>query len=217
MSIVKIDYLGICEELVFSADLYGSWAQLYRWTFSDGENEHSIVCRHVQRYFEKITDTALVKDNPIEGAQETAKRQINQHIGVKYEIDHIGIDFFNNDGQLRIVDRSDESGEEVLFELHCNTAEFIHDVAELVDDHFQRIGIQYFENAISEFFVNQVAEDFDNFEKQDFWLTNALSINDIVLLKACVLGGYDTDKMVDGLDVDLSRDIKFLRHRSSKL
>ena len=87
----------------------------------------------------------------------------------------------------------------------------------MVDDHFQRIGIQYFENAISEFFVNQVAEDFDNFEKQDFWLTNALSINDIVLLKACVLGGYDTDKMVDGLDVDLSRDIKFLRHRSSKL
>ena len=36
------------------------------------------------------------------------------------------------------------------------------------------------------------------------------SLSDIVLLKACVLGGYDTDKMVDGLDADLSRDIKIL-------
>lgn len=209
MSIVKIDYLGTCEELGFSTDLYGSWTQLYRWTFSDGENEYSIVCRHVQRYFEKIIDIALAKDRPIEDAQEAAKHQINQLIG-KYEIDHIGIDFFNNDGRLCIVGWSDESGEEVLFELHCNTAEFIHDIAKLVDDHFQRIGILYFENAISAFFVNRDAEGFDNFEKQDFWMTNALSINDIVLLKACVLGGYDTDKMFDGIDVDLSRDVEIL-------
>lgn len=210
MSIVKIDYLGTCEELGFSTGLYGSWTQFYRWTFSDGENEYSLVCRHVQRYFEKIIDIALAKDRPIGDAQEAAKHQINQHIGIKYEIDHSGIDFFNNDGQLRIVGWSDESGEEVLFELHCNTEEFVHDVAKLVDDHFQRIGILYFENAISAFFVNRDAEGFANFEKQDFWLTSALSLSDIVLLKACVLGGYDTDKMVDGLDADLSRDIKIL-------
>ena len=36
------------------------------------------------------------------------------------------------------------------------------------------------------------------------------NLSDIVLLKACVLGGYDTDKMVDGLDADLSRDMKIL-------
>ena len=41
-------------------------------------------------------------------------------------------------------------------------------------------------------------------------IPNRHSLSDIVLLKACVLGGYDTGKMVDGLDVDLSRDIKIL-------
>lgn len=46
--------------------------------------------------------------------------------------------------------------------------------------------------------------------KQDLWPTGALSLSDIWLLKVCVLGGYDTDKMVDGLDVDLSRDIKII-------
>lgn len=41
-------------------------------------------------------------------------------------------------------------------------------------------------------------------------IPNRLSLSDIVLLKACVLGGYDTDKMADGLDVNLSRDIEIL-------
>ena len=41
-------------------------------------------------------------------------------------------------------------------------------------------------------------------------IPNRHNLSDIVLLKACVLGGYDTDKMVDGLDADLSRDIKIL-------
>lgn len=211
MSIVKIDYLGTCEELGFSTDLYGSWTQLYRWTFSNRENEYSIVCRHAQRYFERILKIALSKDDSNEDAQEAAKHQVNQHVTIEDEIDHIGIDFFSDDGKLRVVGWSDESGEKVLFEFHCDTAEFIHDIAKLVDDHFQRIGILYYENVISTAFsVNRDAEGFANFEKQDFWLIDALSLSDIVLLKACVLGGYDTDKMADGLDVDLSRDIEIL-------
>lgn len=208
MSIVKIDYLGTCEELGFSADLYGSWPQFYRWTFSDGENEYSIVCWHVQRCFEKIIDIALAKDRPIEDVQEAAKHQVNQHIGVEDEIDHSGIDFFNNDGQLRVVGWSDA---EELFEFQCSTAEFVHDVAKQVDDHFQRIGILYYDNfASTAFSVNRDAVGFADFEKQDFWLTHVLSLSDIVLLKACVLGGYDTDKMADGLDMNLSRDINIL-------
>lgn len=154
---------------------------------------------------------ALSKDAPIEDAQEAAKHQINQHISFEDDIDHIGIDFFDNDGQLRVVGWSDESGEETLFEFHCNTAEFIHDIAKQVDGHFQRIGILYYDSSIpSAFHVNRNIEGFNTFMKQDLWLTGALSLSDIVLLKACVLGGYDTDKMVDGLDADLSRDIKIL-------
>ena len=173
--------------------------------------EYSIVCRHAQSYFEKILNIALSKDAPIEDAQEAAKHQINQHISFEDDIDHIGIDFFDNDGQLRVVGWSDESGEETLFEFHCNTAELIHDIAKQVDGHFQRIGILYYDSSIpSAFHVNRNIEGFNTLMKQDLWLTGALSLSDIVLLKACVLGGYDTDKMVDGLDADLSRDIKIL-------
>ena len=211
MSMVRIDYLGTCEELGFSTDSYSWWRPFYRWTFSDGEKEYSIVCRHAQSYFEKILNIALSKDAPIEDAQEAAKHQINQHISFEDDIDHIGIDFFDNDGQLRVVGWSDESGEETLFEFHCNTAEFIHDIAKQVDGHFQRIGILYYDSSIpSAFHVNRNIESFNTFMKQDLWLTGALSLSDIVLLKACVLGGYDTGKMVDGLDVDLPRDIKIL-------
>lgn len=53
MSMVRIDYLGTCEELGFSTDSYAWWRPFYRWTFSDGEKEYSIVCRHAQSYFEK--------------------------------------------------------------------------------------------------------------------------------------------------------------------
>ena len=211
MSMVRIDYLGTCEELGFSTDSYAWWRPFYRWTFSDGEKEYSIVCQHAQSYFEKILNIALSKDAPIEDAQEAAKHQINQHISFEDDIDHIGIDFFDNDGQLRVVGWSDESGEETLFEFHCNTAEFIHDIAKQVDGHFQRIGILYYDSSIpSAFHINRNIEGFNTFMKQDLWLTGALSLSDIVLLKACVLGGYDTDKMVDGLDADLSRDIKIL-------
>lgn len=80
MSMVRIDYLGTCEELGFSTDSYAWWRPFYRWTFSDGEKEYSIVCRHAQSYFEKILNIALSKDAPIEDAQEAAKHQINQHI-----------------------------------------------------------------------------------------------------------------------------------------
>ena len=74
-----------------------------------------------------------------------------------------------------------------------------------------RIGILYYDSSIpSAFHVNRNIEGFNTFMKQDLWLTGALSLSDIVLLKACVLGGYDTDKMVDCLDADLSRDIKIL-------
>ena len=103
MSMVRIDYLGTCEELGFSTDSYAWWRPFYRWTFSDGEKEYSIVCRHAQSYFEKILNIALSKDAPIEDAQEAAKHQINQHISFEDDIDHIGIDFFDNDGQLRVV------------------------------------------------------------------------------------------------------------------
>lgn len=110
--------------------------------------------------------------------------------------------------KMRIVGWTDD---EVLFEFQCNTREFIHDVAKLVDGHFQRIGILHYENFVcSAFSVNRDVYGFDDFEKQDFWLTEVLSLSDIVLLKACVLGGYDTDKMVDGFDADLSRDVKIL-------
>lgn len=211
MSVVKIDYLGTCEELELSTDSYAWWRPFYRWTFFNGEDEYSIVCRHAQSYLEKILKIALSKDVPIGDTQEAAKHQINQCIIFEDDIDHIGIDFFNNDGQLRIVGWSDESGEKVLFELHCNTAEFIHDIAKQIDDHLQRIGILYYDSSIpSAFHVNRNIEGFNTFMKQDLWLTDALSLSDIVLLKACVLGGYDTDKMADGLDVDLSRDIKIL-------
>ena len=81
MSMVRIDYMGTCEELGFSTDSYAWWRPFYRWTFSDGEKEYSIVCRHAQSYFEKILNIALSKDAPIEDAQEAAKHQINQHIG----------------------------------------------------------------------------------------------------------------------------------------
>ena len=200
MSIVKIDYLG------FSPSEW-RWP-LYRWIFSNRENEYSIVCRHAQRYFERILKIALSKDDSNEDAQETAKHQVNQHVTIEDEIDHIGIDFFCDDGELCVVGWTDEK---VLFEFHCNTAEFIHDIAKLVNDHFQKIGILYYDNFCSGAFpVNRDAEGFDNFDKQDFWLTGALSLSDIVLLNACVLGGYDTDKMADGLDVNLSRDIEIL-------
>lgn len=48
MSIVSIDYLGLPKELGLSTDSYVWWNPFYRWTFSDGENEYSIVCRHAQ-------------------------------------------------------------------------------------------------------------------------------------------------------------------------
>ena len=203
MSIVKIDYLGFSP---------GEWRwPLYRWTFSNRENEYSIVCRHAQRYFERILKIALSKDDSNEDAQEAAKHQVNQHVTIEDEIDHIGIDFFSDDGKLRVVGWSAESGEKALFELQCNRAEFIHDIAKLVDSHFQKIGILYYDNFCSgAFSINRSAEGFGNFEKQEFWLTGALSLSDIVLLKACVLGGYDTDKMFDDLDVNLSRDIEIL-------
>lgn len=208
MSIVSIDYLGLPKELGLSTDSYVWWNPFYRWTFSDGENEYSIVCRHAQRYLDKILKIALEKDEPLEDTQVAAKHQVNQLIGVEEEIDHSGIDFFNNDGQLRVVGWSDA---EDLFEFQCSTAEFIHDVAKQVDDHFQRIGILYYDNSASTAFsVNRDAGGFADFEKQDFWLTHVLSLSDIVLLKACVLGGYDTDKMANGLDMNLSRDINIL-------
>ena len=53
MSIVSIDYLGLPEELGLSTDSYVWWNPFYRWTFSDGENECSIVCRHAQKYLDK--------------------------------------------------------------------------------------------------------------------------------------------------------------------
>lgn len=34
MSVVKIDYLGTCEELELSTDSYAWWRPFYRWTFS---------------------------------------------------------------------------------------------------------------------------------------------------------------------------------------
>ena len=43
MSMVRIDYLGTCEELGFSTDSYAWWRPFYRWTFSDGEKEYSIA------------------------------------------------------------------------------------------------------------------------------------------------------------------------------
>lgn len=33
MSMVRIDYLGTCEELGFSTDSYAWWRPFYRWTF----------------------------------------------------------------------------------------------------------------------------------------------------------------------------------------
>ena len=107
MSIVSIDYLGLPKELGLSTDSYVWWNPFYRWTFSDGENEYSIVCRHAQKYLDKILKIALEKDEPLEDAQVAAKHQVNQHFGVEDEIDHSGIDFFNNDGQLRVVGWSD--------------------------------------------------------------------------------------------------------------
>lgn len=208
MSMVSIDYMGLPKDLGFSTDEYVWWIPFYKWTFSDGENEYSIVCRHAHKYFAKILKIASSKDAPIDNPDEAMKHQVNQCEGIEDDIDHIGLDFFDNDGEMRVVGWTDE---EVIFEFHCNTAEFIHDIAKLVDSHLQKIGILYYDDFYSgAFSVNRDTEGFDSFEKQDFWLTSVLSLSDIVLLKACVLDDYDTGKMIDGLDVDLSRDVKIL-------
>lgn len=52
MSMVRIDYLGTCEELGFSTDSYAWWRPFYRWTFSDGEKEYGFIENLVVFYLE---------------------------------------------------------------------------------------------------------------------------------------------------------------------
>ena len=194
MSIVKIDCLKDSMDY-------------HKWTFFDGVDEHTIICRHAEKYFEKIVRIATSRDTPVADKEEAAKHQVNRNVSREVNIDHSGLDFFEDDGYLRIVGWTDE---EVLFDFQCHTEEFIHDFAKLVDDHFQNIGILYYgRSSVSIVPLNYGAKEYDRFS-QDDWITSMIDLCDIVLLKACVLGGYDIDEMIGGIDVDLSRDVKIL-------
>lgn len=99
MSMVSIDYMGFPKDLGLSTDEYMRWIPFYKRTFSDGENKYSIVCRHAHKYFAKILKIALLKDVLVDNPDEAMKHQVNQYEWIEDDIDHIGLDFFDNDGK----------------------------------------------------------------------------------------------------------------------